>query len=177
MFVFKQLVLLAAALPAVLGTVAQIQADITAIGARLATLENALTAFTSSGDILGALGVHTDATNVDSAIKTAATDTTNTAAFSETDGAAILKAVQGIEPNIIATLNAVVAKKATFQGVPIGGVPTLVKQDLAALSTDTKAFENALLAKAPADLKSQANTIIAALDAAFATATAAYAQF
>lgn len=69
-----------------------------------------------------------------------------------------------------------------------------LREDRATRSA-TQAFENALLAKAPVcsepplefrtiadpfvqvDLQATANTIIAALDAAFANATAAYAQF
>ncbi|EJD51216.1 hypothetical protein AURDEDRAFT_159623 [Auricularia subglabra TFB-10046 SS5] len=182
MFAPRLLVYLALLVPASLGgpigarTVAQVEADLATIGNGVNSLNTALNSL-NAGNLLAALAIHTSAGNLANEIQTGTTDTTNTAAFSEADGTAVLNAVRGFQPNIITALNTVVAKKPIFQGLPVGGVPTLVKQDLALLNTNTKALENALTAKAPADLQSQAQALIAPIDAAFASATAAYAEF
>lgn len=65
------------------------------------------------------------------------------------DGTSILNAITGIQPIIEDSLTAIVAKKAAFQALPVGGIPDLVKQDLANLSSSTTALENALIASAP----------------------------
>ena len=56
---------------------------------------------------------------------------------------------QALAPNIVATLQDLVDKKAAFASLPIGGASELVKQDLQDLASDASAFENALIAKAP----------------------------
>ncbi|KZV98842.1 hydrophobic surface binding protein, partial [Exidia glandulosa HHB12029] len=156
-------------------TAAQIQADITTLTARVTTLDNDVSAFPNTGgSLVAALAIHTDSTNVDTALKQATTDTAANGALTEEEGQAILAQIQTLEPIIIHALDGVIAKKPAFAALPIGGIPALVKQDIALLNTDTKAFENALVSIAPADVVPAANAIIANLDAAFARATAAY---
>jgi hypothetical protein len=46
-------------------------------------------------------------------------------------------------------LKGIVAKKSAFDNLPLAGVGSLVKQDLTTLQSDTKAFENALVAAEP----------------------------
>jgi hypothetical protein len=65
------------------------------------------------------------------------------------DGTSILNAVNNLKPIIITTLTDIVAKKAAFVALPVGGLPALIKSDLNSLSTATQAFEAALIAKAP----------------------------
>ncbi|KAK0195399.1 hydrophobic surface binding protein [Armillaria mellea] len=165
-------------------TVAQVESDIANIATQVTALDNSIKAFPDTGgSLLSALAIHSSATSLISAIQTATTDTTATAAFSEGDGATILAAVEAFEPDILDALTAIVEKRPAFQGslihqsfrtLPIGGIPALVLQDLQNLNSGTTAFENALIANSPADLLAQANDIKTSIGDAFITAIAAY---
>ncbi|KAK0485787.1 hydrophobic surface binding protein [Armillaria novae-zelandiae] len=156
-------------------TAAQVESDIANIATQVSALDNSIKAFPDTGgSLLSALAIHSSATSLISTIQTATTDTTATTAFSESDGATILAAVEGFEPNILDALTAIVEKRPAFQALPIGGIPALVLQDLQNLNTGTTAFENALIAKSPADLLAQANDIKTSIGNAFTTAIAAY---
>ncbi|KAF8993607.1 hydrophobic surface binding protein, partial [Cyathus striatus] len=149
--------------------------DISSISSQVSALDTAITAFPNTGgSLLNALAIHTDATNLATAINKGTTDGVSPKPFSEADGNTILAAVTAFEPTIIHALQQIVAKKAAFQGLPIGGIPALVKQDLGILSTNTSSFETALIAAAPTDLKSQATALQSSINAAFASAVAAY---
>ncbi|KAI0321396.1 hydrophobic surface binding protein [Amylostereum chailletii] len=152
-----------------------VESDIASISSQVSTLDAAITAFPSTGgSLVNALAIHTDATNLDTTVKSATTDTTGSAAFTETEGNTILTAIQALQPLITTTLSDIVAKKPAFDGLPIGGISALVLQDLKSLSTDTAAFETALIAKAPADLQAQSQTVSDTINAAFTSAIAAY---
>ncbi|KAL0958505.1 hypothetical protein HGRIS_000647 [Hohenbuehelia grisea] len=158
-------------------TVAQVEADLADISSRVTTLDNNINAFPNSGGSLAAaLGIHTAATNLATALDKGTTDVNATPAFSEADGKTILNTVQGFEPSILDALKAIVAKKPAFDALPLGGVSGLVKQDLGNLKTSTDNLGSALIAKSPADLVSQATTIKNNIDAGFVPAQAAYAS-
>ncbi|EJD50706.1 hydrophobic surface binding protein [Auricularia subglabra TFB-10046 SS5] len=168
----------APALAAVIGarSAAEIVADIDVLTTRVTKLDNDVTAFPNTGgSLVAALGIHTDSVNVDNALKQATTSTLATGPLTEEEGSTILGQFQVLEPIIIHALDGVVEKKAAFAALPIGGIPALVKQDISTLSTDTKAFENAILAIAPASHLADAQAIIDSIDAGFARAIAAYA--
>ncbi|KAK1231028.1 hypothetical protein PQX77_005868, partial [Marasmius sp. AFHP31] len=118
--------------------------------------------------------IHNSAVALDNSVKKGTTDTQATAAFSEADGQSILASVQALVPTIQHALQQIVAKKPAFDALPVGGIPALVLQDLRNLNTDTGAFADALIAKSPADLVTQANQIKTTIANAFATAIAAY---
>ncbi|KDR66620.1 hypothetical protein GALMADRAFT_80725 [Galerina marginata CBS 339.88] len=158
-------------------TVADVQSDISTIASQISTLDNAITAFPATGgSLLNALAIHTDSTNLVTSVNKGTTDVTAVTPkpFSEADGKSILSAVQAFEPGILDALKEIVIKKPAFQALPLGGIPALVKQDLINLNASTFAFEAALIASAPADLIPTANSIKSTVDAAFATAIAAY---
>lgn len=136
-------------------------------------LANDVNGFPASG-LVGALGIHTDATNLVGIVNNATTDANAVTSVTEAQGQAILGDIEKIEPTILSTLTAIVTKKADFQALPIGGVPALVLSDLKSLNTSVIAFANALIAKAPTDLKPNATVIENAVASAFATAIAAY---
>lgn len=69
--------------------------------------------------------------------------------FTEDEGAAILAEIQALQPNLIATLQNLDSQHSTFASLPIAGLDAVVESDLNTLNTNTTAFENALLAKAP----------------------------
>ncbi|KAF8489926.1 hydrophobic surface binding protein [Gautieria morchelliformis] len=158
-------------------TVAQVEADIATINSQVTTLDSAINSFPDSGGSLTqALAIHTDSVNLVSAIAQGTTDVTSTGAFSDADATTILQSLEAIQPTIIDALNAIVAKKPAFQGLPIGGVTALVKQDIGDLDGNTTAFESALIAATPTDLQANATAIKTAIDAAFSNAVAAYAS-
>jgi len=159
-------------------TVADVLADISTIASQTSTLDKAITAFPATGgSLLNALAIHTDSTNLVTSINKGTTDVNGVPKpVSEADGASILSAVQGFEPSILDSLTQIVIKKPAFQNLPLGGIPALVKQDLINLNASTFAFEAALIASAPADLVPTATSVKAAVDAAFASAIAAYSS-
>ncbi|KIK67847.1 hypothetical protein GYMLUDRAFT_36630 [Collybiopsis luxurians FD-317 M1] len=155
---------------------ASVQADLANIASQVTALDNDLKAFpTSGGSLLSALAIHAQATSLASALGTAATHAANTGPVTDAQAQGILATVEGFEPTILDALTEIVAKKPGFDSLPLGGVSALVAQDLATLKTDTKNFENALVADTPADLLSTVTPITSAIDAALATASAAYA--
>ncbi|KAJ3883909.1 hydrophobic surface binding protein [Lentinula edodes] len=155
--------------------VATVEEDIANIASQVTTLDNSIGAFpTAGGSLLSALAIHDQATSLASAVATAATDVSATAPFSETDGSTILNSVKGFELTILDALSAMVEKKPAFDALPLDVSP-LISQDLTTLATNTKNFENGLIADTPADLLAQATPITSAIDAALATASAAYA--
>ncbi|KAJ7169262.1 hydrophobic surface binding protein [Mycena crocata] len=154
-------------------TVAQVQADISSISSQVTTLDNDINGFPASG-LVGALGIHTAAGNLETSLNQGTTDVKATGAVSEADGRTILNSVTAFEPKILDALKAIATKRAAFMALPVAGIPALVLQDLQTLRSDTGAFASALVASAPADLKSQATSIQSTIDAAFATAIAAY---
>ncbi|KAF5324335.1 hypothetical protein D9619_011311 [Psilocybe cf. subviscida] len=169
--------LLALAIGVQAASVANVLSDISTVSTDVTNLNNAINAFSGS-NLIAALAIHTDAGTLTSAVNKATTDSNalTPLPISESDGQSILNAVTAIKPTILSALTGIVAKKAALTALPVGGIPALVKSDLASLNTATSAFEAALIAKAPADLKSSASALQSSINAAFATAIAAYAS-
>ncbi|XP_006464073.1 hypothetical protein AGABI2DRAFT_194662 [Agaricus bisporus var. bisporus H97] len=94
--------------------------------------------------------------------------------FSEGEGQSVIDAVNGLVPIIEDALVGIVAKKPAFDALPLGGISNLVRQDLSGLSSSTSSLEDALIALAPADLVDESIALKNEVDAAFATAIAAY---
>ncbi|KAF7978610.1 hypothetical protein HWV62_45348 [Athelia sp. TMB] len=156
-------------------TVAQVESDIAAISTQVTSLDNSINTFPDSGGSLSAaLAINTASRNLNTAITTATTDTKAlTAPVGDSDAQVIIDAVSGFTPTIVDALNNIIAKKPSFDALIVAD--TLVQEDLASLNSSTVAFENALLSLAPGDLQSQAEALIAEINAAFAKAIAAYA--
>ncbi|KAF8885355.1 hydrophobic surface binding protein [Infundibulicybe gibba] len=172
-FVFASLALTGFAAPNAKRTVAQVEADITKISAQLTTLDNAIKTFGTSKSLLAALAIHSNSVTLGTDIDTGTTDVKATSTpIAEADGQTILADVQALVPKITTTLNDIVAQKANIAALPIGGIPALVCQDLKNLKASTDAFADALIASAPADLKTAATTLKNTIDAAFAAALA-----
>ncbi|KIJ40383.1 hypothetical protein M422DRAFT_256615, partial [Sphaerobolus stellatus SS14] len=98
-------------------------------------------------------------------------------ALGESDAAAILALIQNLQPEIFTASTNIATKKSLFDALPITGLGSVAKADLKTLSTDTSAFEIALINAFPANIRADAiavtNTI---LNAAFTTAIVAYAS-
>ncbi|EKM76856.1 hypothetical protein AGABI1DRAFT_115530, partial [Agaricus bisporus var. burnettii JB137-S8] len=142
---------------------------------QLTTLDGAINGFPDTGGSLTqALVIHTDALNVQSATDDTTAATSGTPPFSEADGQSVIDAVTGLVPIIEDALVGIVAKKPAFDALPLGGISDLVRQDLSGLSSSTSSLEDALIALAPADLVDESTALKNEVDAAFATAIAAY---
>lgn len=76
-----------------------------------------------------------------------------------------------LKPDIIASLNEIVARESTFATL---GVTSLVLSDLQTLQTDTDALGAALIALASSDTKAEAEVLIGDIDVGFASAIAAF---
>ncbi|KAF7349321.1 Hydrophobic surface binding protein [Mycena sanguinolenta] len=151
-------------------TVAQVEADITDISNQATTLDNDIKGFPASG-IFGALAMENAVGSLETALNKGTSDVQATGLINEADATTMLNAVKAIEPTIIDGLEQLTAKESDiFRDPP----KEVVLSDLKNLQTATDAFAGALIAAAPADLTAQATSIQSAIDAAFATAIAAY---
>jgi len=156
---------------------ATVESDISAISAQVTKLNDDITTFSSNPTSLAdALAIHTDATQLETIINTATTDTNASPAFSESDGNTILSDIETLQPLISNALTNLEAQHANFAKLPLAGSVALVESDLNTLNTDTTAFENALVAKAPADLLPTASSVISEINGAFQTAIATYSS-
>ncbi|KAG6889259.1 hypothetical protein C0995_002254 [Termitomyces sp. Mi166 len=200
---FKSLVVLASLAVSSLAqtSVAQVETDINKnIAPHLSSLVTAIDNFpTSGGTLTGALAIHTDAMNLNNAIVATTNDVKagiiilNLLRFliviqfkgaacpvSDSDGQAILADIQALEPNIAKASTDIVARKAAFQALPLGGVSTLVQQDLTQLKASTDALAAAFISCSPKIDDDQASVVPAAqelqteIDNDFAPAIAAF---
>ncbi|KAF8885354.1 hydrophobic surface binding protein A-domain-containing protein [Infundibulicybe gibba] len=171
---FASLALTGFAAPSATGTVTQVEADITKISAQVTTLDNAIKTFGTSKSLIAALAMHSNSVTLGSNIDTGTADLKATPPpIAEADAQAILTNFQALLPRIIAALDDIVAQKANIAALPIPGIPILVCRDLKNLQASTDAFADALIASAPADLKTAAITLKNAINAAFVAALAA----
>lgn len=74
-------------------------------------------------------------------------------------------------PDITAALDALTGREADFASL---GITSLVITDLQDLQTDTDALGAALVAIASSDTQTEAQTAVTSIDAAFASAIAAF---
>lgn len=74
-------------------------------------------------------------------------------------------------PDITAALNALVSRESDFDAL---GLNSLVISDLETLQSDTDDLGEALIALSSSDTTTEATTIVAEVDAAFASAIAAF---
>ncbi|KAF9038011.1 hydrophobic surface binding protein A-domain-containing protein [Panaeolus papilionaceus] len=170
------LVIFSCALSILATTPGQVITDIGQIITLIEELDTAIKGL-SSTNISGVLTVHTDAVSLATTISTATSDTSTVTPnpVSETDGSSILNAFQRLESALITCLNDIISKKGTVSAMPITGLVALILQDLKNLQAATIAFENALLAVAPSDVRSElAFTIFPAINAALANAISTY---
>ncbi|KAG7087003.1 hypothetical protein E1B28_012982 [Marasmius oreades] len=166
---------LAAPAPAVVCSLDQIAADVQQISTQTLALDNHVLAFPDSGGLASdAMLVHTDLQGVISAIDTTAADMEPCPApFNDDLFQNLLSSVQTIISQESQAMNDLVAKKPAFDAV--GGVSPIFKQDLDNLRASSVVLENVWLARAPADLVGQAQTLADEINNVLASAQAAYA--
>ncbi|KAJ6492989.1 hydrophobic surface binding protein [Mycena sanguinolenta] len=151
-------------------TVAQIEADIAAISTQVTVLDNAIKASNPISSLYRTFMVN----EVNWLLNIATIDMKNTGPMNEVDATTILNSMKAIQPVMIDWLTRIATEEPAFAALPIGGIPALVLQDLQNLKADMDGLATALISTVPADLKAEASTIQSELDAAFATAIAAF---
>lgn len=167
---FTTAALLALAVAIVSADVATVKADVAAIDSAVTDLNNKLAS--NNINYFSALGIHDAAQALDKKIQTATSDvSSNTETVSESDAQDIINTLTGTEANVKTATDRLVTLKPKFDSL---GVTNLAKQDIAALSTDTDAFGKALVAAAPADLQSNAQSLADKFNADLKTAATAY---
>ncbi|KAF7346754.1 Hydrophobic surface binding protein [Mycena sanguinolenta] len=174
---------------------ATIEADVANIASEVTTLDDAIEAFPfTGGTLLAALvfisrvivvdisseedlqNIHSDAVTLINTLDQTIADIEASEPLSETDCETILAAVEAIEPIIFDALNDIIAKKPAFAALPIGGLTTLILQDLENLETATIDFANALMDICPADLEPEETELSQNITAAFVPAIVAYSS-
>ncbi|KAF3764984.1 hypothetical protein M406DRAFT_70507 [Cryphonectria parasitica EP155] len=151
--------------------------DVTTVLDNLETIDsdtNTLTAAIEAWDasLLGALGVQSDVTTLETAVTDATSEAQTEAQADSADSTTILDYVSNtLNPDIIASLNALTAREADFAALSLD---SLVLSDLQTLQSDTDDLGAALVAIASSDTEAEAETLVAAIDAAFASAIAVF---
>ncbi|PYI24507.1 hydrophobic surface binding protein A [Aspergillus japonicus CBS 114.51] len=148
---------------------ATVLTDLKSIYSYVSTLNTDVTAW--NGDLLAALGILTDYNNVKSALDTAITDTVAASTFSTADSSSITSEVSTLAVLIVATLNEIIAKESTAASA---GVASTLLSSVETLKTETDQLGADLEAKATSTDKTTIASAIATVDAAFASAIAAY---
>ncbi|GIJ97945.1 hypothetical protein Aspvir_000052 [Aspergillus viridinutans] len=155
--------------PLVVRDTATILTDLKTIDTDINTLTADFNAFT--GDLSQALATQVVEQQLESDIDKATTDAKATSALSTADSTSVTNALLGLKPDIITSLNAIVAKKTQ---VTSAGVGSLVLSDLQALKSKTDSLSAAIQAIATATDKTSIASGTADIDAAFSSAIAVF---
>lgn len=151
--------------------VATLTSDINTVDADVQQLTKDVNAYSSGGNsvtgTLNAAPILNDVSTIDKAAKQGTTDAQNTGTVSATDAQNLVNLVSNTLANDIpASVNALIAKKSQFD---TAGLDSQVVSNLQELKTDADNFAAALIADIPAgsdDITSQANALVAKIDAA-----------
>lgn len=154
---------------------AQIETDlnnlITNVTSLNTAIENLSTGFAAVGP------VESDTATLLTNLQTAISHAEGTGPLDTTDGQNILTLTQKLASLITTTLANLDAAEPELvaDNKILPGILTLIKDDLNQLSGNTTILENSLVSIAPTQLQPAASTVIASVNAAFATAIAVYA--
>ncbi|PVH72629.1 hypothetical protein DL98DRAFT_609861 [Cadophora sp. DSE1049] len=143
--------------------------DLQNVGTALNSLTTAVNAY--NGGLTDAITISTLGTNLDTAIKTATTDATASAAWTTSQSASITSQLGTLTPQIQATLTALVNKEPLFDA---SALDPLVLSQLQTLLADSDKLGAALQAKAVAADVTTLKTYQTTIDTYFAFAIATY---
>ncbi|KAL9616585.1 MAG: hypothetical protein Q9160_008565 [Pyrenula sp. 1 TL-2023] len=124
------------------------------------------------GSLLGALGINGASQNLGNQIDSANAAAQDEPPTSSADSQTIITFITGtLEPDIAASLNALVAKKPQFDNIGLSG---LVLTNLQSLRQKTASYSATLVGIASADQAANARAAAAKIDADFARAIASF---
>ncbi|PSR87264.1 hydrophobic surface binding protein A-domain-containing protein [Coniella lustricola] len=153
--------------------------DVSTVLANLETIDEDTNSLTSAlttwgGDALGALTIGADVNTIEADVNSATAEADTEAQADSADSTTILDYTSGtLGPDIIAALDALTAHQADFASL---GLTADVLQDLQTLQADVDALGAALVTLASDDTQAEATTIVAEVDAAFASAEAVFSS-
>ncbi|KAL9110064.1 MAG: hypothetical protein Q9227_005403 [Pyrenula ochraceoflavens] len=145
--------------------------------ANLQDIDDATNSLTSTvnnwdGSLLGALGINGAAQDLGNQINSANTDAQDEPVASSADSQEIIGFISGtLEPDIAASLDALVAREADFEA---DGLSSLVLNTLNTLKTDTDNYSTTLEGIASSDQTANAEAAAASIDDDFNAAIAAF---
>ncbi|KAF7117485.1 hypothetical protein CNMCM5793_006467 [Aspergillus hiratsukae] len=157
--------------PLVVRDTATILSDLSTIDSDIATLTQHFNEFT--GDLSQALAAQVVEQQLESDIDKATSDTKATSALSAADSTSVTNALLGLKPDIVTSLDAIVAKKTEVNSA---GVGSLVLSDLQALRTKTDDLSSAIQAIATSTDQPTIASGTAEIDAAFVSAIAVFSS-
>ncbi|KAF8128970.1 hydrophobic surface binding protein A-domain-containing protein [Boletus edulis] len=131
---------------------AKVGQDIENLDEQAQALDASVNAFPNMGGTLTQVyGIHQAAVNMDKYIKTTTNDVNASEGFSDDEGNSMLSLIkEGLAPDVKKGLDDLVAKKSALFAL---GADSITKADIDTLKEDSNAFKNAIVAKAPANLK------------------------
>ncbi|GAB7366191.1 hypothetical protein MBLNU230_g7751t1 [Neophaeotheca triangularis] len=155
-----------------------IKRDAASIQNSLETIDSDLRQLTSqvngyNGGLFAALPIQSSESQLEDDIDAATSTAQASNPLSASDSQAIIAYINDtLEPDIEATLDALVAKKSQFQRAGLAGT---VRGDLNTLRGKTNDLGDALIDKAAAETKASGQAALDTIDGDFAEAVAAYA--
>lgn len=169
------LIMPAAALPqgcVVSPKVQQLVNALSTIGSKVVATNTAVTGYTASGGLVGALSIQQKEQELDKAVQ----DAVNIAhagakVTNDCDVAGITEAVNAFAPSTSALLSSIVQKKPEFDKV---GVTNIVSKDLTTLNVKTNSLIGEAYAKLPCSGIIQMQKGIEGIQASYLAATRAY---
>lgn len=148
---------------------ATILSDLETIGTTLSTLESAVSSW--SGSLLTALGILVDYDDLSSDLTTAISDTEATTSLTDAESSSITDEIVTLGPSIVATLDVIIEKESVASD---DGLKSDLLSALETLQTKTNELGADLEDLATSTDAETIASVISSVDAAFASATAAY---
>lgn len=154
-----------------------LERDVATINKDLATIDSDVKALTSAvqkfdGSSSAALSVLNAESKLDNDIKQGTKDAQATSPVSSTDCVNTVNYINNtLEPDVKASINALVAKKSTFASA---GYQSTVCNDLKTLKSDTDSFASTLVGLCPSGNQAAATSAKNKIDADFQTGITAY---
>ncbi|KAF9066919.1 hypothetical protein BDP27DRAFT_1404097 [Rhodocollybia butyracea] len=142
-------------------------------------LDSSINAFPTSGGtsaLVASLSLHSQMSSLSTALLGATADATKNGPFTTTASQSILAVFQKFAFIFADAFTGIAVKQPLITAVPITNLAALYRQDISVMLEATKDFEKAILNDIPSDLLPTASPITSSIDAALATALAAYAS-
>jgi hypothetical protein len=168
---FKSLAIVGFAATSVLASGAAIVKDLGTIRTKNAALNNTVVKW--DGGLFTAIPILGASTDLNKAVDAGTKTAQASAPLSLDEATQVYIATQGLQGDIVITINSIIAAKPKFDKA---GVTFITTSNLAASRKSAAAFGAAVVAKVPTDLQSFAQGVVAQIDAEFVRAQAVYGK-
>ncbi|TFK63296.1 hypothetical protein BDN72DRAFT_862212 [Pluteus cervinus] len=157
-------------------SVSDLDTALSTLTSQISALDAALDAYPAAGDLLAASNINDQVLALGSTADNAAALAKALTTLSEADGQTIFVSMQNAVPQFEDYIQQLITKKTGFTSLPIPGIEGLVLQGLHGLANSVTILGSSLLAIAPADLQSPAQTLFQRITLAFAQVIMAYSS-